>query len=118
VDQLAGERLQAGSRARVSGSIAGVTAVFDVEVAKADTDRLELVARGPVSLDVAYSFIEHADGVLVRVAVAVCRTGGLKAQVLAAAVGALMGAGALAGALRRLEASLSEPVEDELLMAA
>jgi hypothetical protein len=106
VDGLAGGCLRAGSRERVSGSIAGIRAEFDVEVHVADTDRLELVAVGPVALDVAYSFSEHDGAVLVEAAVAVRRRRGLAAQVLRAAVAALLNAGALAAALRRLDASL------------
>ena len=117
VDGLAGSRLRAGSRERVSGSIAGITATFDVEVTRADRERLELVARGPVALDVAYSFRELGDGVIVNAQVGVRRQGGLAGQVLRAAVGALLNAGALASALRRLESSLSCPCEAELLAA-
>src|SRR5438270_7175575 len=39
---LAGGRLRAGTCERVSGTIAGITAAFDVEVSHADTRRLEL----------------------------------------------------------------------------
>jgi hypothetical protein len=106
VDGLARGRLRAGSRERVSGSIAGIRATFDVEVTRADRQRLELVARGPVSLDVAYSFSEHDGGVVVDAHVGVRRQRGLTAQVLRAAVGALLNAGALRSALRRIEASL------------
>jgi hypothetical protein len=117
VDGLAGSRLRAGSRERVSGSIAGITAVFDVEVTRADRQRLELVAQGPVSLDVAYSFSQHSDRVTVDARVAIRRQQGLRAQLLRAAVGALLNAGALGTALRRLERSLSCPYEAELLAA-
>jgi hypothetical protein len=117
VDGLAGSRLRAGSRERVSGSIAGITVAFDVEVTRADRERLELVAHGPVSLDVAYSFSEHNDGVIVNAQVGLRRHRGLAAQVLRAAVGALLNAGALGSALRRLESSLSCPYEHELLAA-
>jgi hypothetical protein len=117
VDGLAGSRLRAGSRERVTGSIAGIAVAFDVEVTRADRARLELVAHGPVSLDVAYSFIEHSDGVIVEAQVGLRRQRGLAAQVLRAAVGALLNAGALGSALRRLESSLSYPSEHELLAA-
>jgi hypothetical protein len=117
LDGLAGSRLRAGSRERVSGSIAGMTAVFEVEVTRADEQRLELVAQGPVSLDVAYRFSQNPDGVIVDARVAVRRQQGLRAQVLRAAVGALLNAGALGTALRRLERSLSGPYEAELLAA-
>jgi hypothetical protein len=102
VDGLAGARLRAGSRERVRGSIAGIRAAFDIEVQAADTERLELVADGPVALDVAYSFRDHDGGVLVEAAVAVRRRRGLAAQLLQAAVSALLNAGVLAAALHRL----------------
>lgn len=114
---LAGGRLQSGSRARVTGSIAGVRAAFDIEVSSADTERLELTAAGPVSLDVAYAFSEHDGGVSVEAAVEVRPGCGLAAQVLRPAVGALLSAGALGSALRRLDASLSRAVEPELAAA-
>ena len=117
VEGLAGGRLRTGSRERVSGSIAGIRATYDVEVSRADRQRLELVAHGPVSLDVAYGFRQHEDGVLVDARVAIRRQRGLTAQVLRAAVGALLNAGALRTALRRLEGSLSGPREAELLAA-
>jgi len=117
VDGLAGSRLRAGSRERVSGSIAGIRTAFDVEVRSADRERLELVARGPVSLDVTYRFEEHDAGVKVDAQVGIQRKRGLTAQVLQAAVGALLNAGALGSALRRLEASLSDPLEADLLAA-
>jgi hypothetical protein len=117
VDGLAGTRLRAGSRERVSGSIAGISATFDVEVTRADRQRLELVAHGPVSLDVAYDFSEHDAGVIVDAQVGIRRQRGLTAQVLKAAVGALLNAGALGTALRRLERSLTCPCEAELLAA-
>jgi hypothetical protein len=117
VEGLAGGRLRTGSRERVSGSIAGIRATYDVEVTRADRQRLELVAHGPVSLDVAYGFSQHDDGVLVDARVAIRRQRGLTAQVLRAAVGALLNAGALRTALRRLEGSLSGPREAGLLAA-
>jgi hypothetical protein len=117
VDGLACGRLRAGSRERVSGSIAGITATFDVEVSRADRRGLELVANGPVSLDVAYSILEQRQGVTVDASVSIRRQRGLTAQLLRAAVGALLNAGALGGALRRLEGALSCPADPELLAA-
>ncbi len=108
VDGLAGGRLSPGCRERVTGSIAGIRTAFDVEVHAADDERLELVARGPVALNVAYNFEDHEDGVLVEAAVSVERRRGLAAQVLQAAVAALLNAGALARALARLETSLPQ----------
>jgi hypothetical protein len=116
-DGLAGERLRAGSRERVSGSIAGIRATFEVEVTRADRRRLELVAHGPVSFDVAYGFSEHDEGVIVNARVAIRRRRGLTAQVLRAAAGALLNAGALGMALHRLESSLSCPAQAEPIAA-
>jgi hypothetical protein len=117
VEGLAGGRLRAGSQARVTGSLAGIGAAFDVDVHRADRQGLELVARGPVALEVCYRLRDHVDGVLVEVAVTVRRQGGLTAQLLRSALAALMNAGALRSALRRLEASLSCPLEVGLVAA-
>jgi hypothetical protein len=114
---LAGGRLSAGSRERVTGTIAGVRATFDVQVARADRQQLELSAHGPVSFEVLYSFREHASGVRVEARVSLGREGGLATQILRAAVRALLNAGALAGALRRLEGSLCPALEPELVAA-
>lgn len=118
VDGLAGGRLRAGSRERVTGTIAGLRTSFDIEVSRADTAALELVARGPVAFDVAYRFGEHRRGVMVEATVGLRPQRGLTAQVLKAAVTALLNAGALGGALRRLEASLCQAPAAELLAAA
>src|SRR6478752_6783037 len=64
---------------------------------------LELVADGTISLDVNYSFTEHDDGVSVHARVGIRRRRGLTAQLLQAAVAALLNAGALARPLRKLE---------------
>ena len=117
VEGLAEARLRAGSRARVSGSLAGIGAAFDVDVHRADLGGLELVANGPVALDVSYRFRDHEDGVLVEVTVAVRHRGGLTGQLLRAALSALLNAGALRSALRRLEATLSCPLGAELVAA-
>ena len=54
VDGLEGGRLRSGGRARVRGALAGVGATFDVDVMRADESGLELEARGPIGLEVAY----------------------------------------------------------------
>jgi uncharacterized protein YndB with AHSA1/START domain len=117
VDGLAGGRLRPGSREVVSGSIAGIRTTFEVEVHRADTERLELVADGPIVLDVSYRFSAHDHGVLVEAAVELRRQRGMAAQVLRGAVGALLGAGALGSALRRLDEAVAWPVEAELVAA-
>src|SRR5690242_8921719 len=61
VEGLHGGRLVAGSNAQVSGTIAGVNATFEVDVARADTAQLQLTARGPVSFEVAYALRSDGD---------------------------------------------------------
>jgi hypothetical protein len=117
VDGLAGSRLRAGSRERVTGSIAGIRTTFEVDVQSADREGLELVARGPVSLDVTYRFEEHLAGVRVDALVGIQGQRGLTAKLLRAAVGALLNAGILGSALRRLETSLSAPLGADLAAA-
>ncbi|HTX30709.1 MAG TPA: SRPBCC family protein [Solirubrobacteraceae bacterium] len=116
VEGLAGDRLEAGSRERVTGSLAGIGVAFDVEVACANLERLELTAQGPVGLEVSYRFLEHGEGVLVEATVRIIGRGGVMAQVLHGAVAAVLSAGALDSALRRLGASLDR-VESGLVAA-
>jgi hypothetical protein len=117
VDGLAEGCLRAGSLRRVSGSIAGIRTTFEVEVHRADTERLELVARGPITLEVAYRFWERDEDVLVEATVGVPRQRGIAAQILSAAVAALLNGGALNSALRRLAAVVSSPACGELVAA-
>jgi hypothetical protein len=117
VEGLAGGRLRTGSRARVSGTIAGVRATFEVEVLRADTQALELVANGPVSFEVTYRFRRRECGLLVDACVAVPRKGGLAGQLLRSATATLLNAGALRAALRRLERCVGSAFEPELVAA-
>jgi hypothetical protein len=98
---LDGDRLRAGSRARVEGRLAGRRVCFDVEVLAADEDRLELLAHGPIALDVAYRLRPVKAGSEVHASVAV-RGNGLAGRVLAHATGALLAAGALREAVARI----------------
>lgn len=101
VVELDGARLQAGSRARVAGMLAGRAVEFDVDVLRASEGWLELVAEGPVSIDVKYrvrpagmsSQIDASIGVEGR---------GLFGRVLAKATEALLAGGALRMSLERL----------------
>ena len=117
VQGIAGGRLEAGSRERVTGSLAGIRVAFDVEVFRGDLERLELTARGPVELHVVYRFLAHDDGVFVEATVSMDRSQGLTAHVLRGAVAAVLGAGALDTALGRLAASLASRSEPELVAA-
>jgi len=110
VDELDGERLLAGSHARVSGKLAGRRVGFDVHVHEADETGIALSASGPVAFDVAYQ-LSHATGggSNVHASVSVRPSGGLRGRLLAEATGALLSAGALQAALGRIarEASLA-----------
>jgi hypothetical protein len=117
VDGLAGGSLEAGSRERVSGSIAGIGTMFEIEVSHADVERLELVARGPITFEVTYRFRQRDNDVLVEATVGLRRHRGLAAQVLCTAAAALLNAGALGSALRRLENAVTSPADRELIAA-
>lgn len=117
VDGLAGGRLRAGCSERVRGAIAGVTTSFDIEVSQADRDRLQLVARGPVSFDVAYRFRPNPFGVRVEASVSLHRRAGLSARIVGMAAAAALNAGALGAALGRLESALRCPLDAALLCA-
>jgi uncharacterized protein YndB with AHSA1/START domain len=112
-----GGKLRAGSHERVSGSIAGVRASFDVDVTRADLGRLELVAEGALAMDVVYHLREQGGRVLVDATVGVRRRGGLGGQVMRAAVAALLNAGALDRALARLAESVGDCSRRELVAA-
>ena len=109
-------RLRAGSHERVSGSLAGVRASFEIEVRRADRDRLELLAEGPVSMEVAYCLREEDGRVLVDAHVGLRRRSGLTAAILRGAVVALLNAGALDRALQSLAKSV-RPTGRELAAA-
>jgi hypothetical protein len=95
------DRLVAGSRARVRGRLAGRTLEFDVEVLAADDERLALVATGPISIDVEYALRPAIGGSELRASVSV-RGSGLIGRILAQATDALLAAGALDLAVRRI----------------
>ena len=103
VHDLDGERLLAGSRARVSGKLAGRRVGFDLDVRHADESGISLSASGPVAFDVAYQ-LSHATGggSEVHASVSVRSGGGITGRLLAEATGALLSAGALQAALGRI----------------
>jgi hypothetical protein len=107
--------LHAGSHERVCGSIAGVKAHFDVEVTRAEPGRLELVADGPLAMEVAWRFRACRDRVVVDASIVLRPRSGLTGRILRGAVVALLNAGALDRALQRLDESLCR--EPELIAA-
>jgi polyketide cyclase/dehydrase/lipid transport protein len=95
-------RLAKGSRARVTGRLAGQRVGFDVEVRQADEHGLALSADGPVAFDVDYRLAPTHAGSEVRASVSLRPRRGLVGRLLAEATGALLSAGALDHALARL----------------
>ena len=96
LEQIEGDRLRSGTRAVLSGKLAGRGVSFDVEVIKASDGQLELRAVGPVEMDVAYDAILADEGTSEVVAsVAVRSGGGLMGRMLSSATDALLAGGAL-----------------------
>jgi hypothetical protein len=116
VSALEGDRLVAGSRARVAGRLAGREVGFDVEILAADEERLALFASGPIRLDVEYLLRPVESGSEVQASVAV-RGQGLGGRVLAHATGALLSAGALRQAIARI-AHEAEKAADRSCLSA
>jgi carbon monoxide dehydrogenase subunit G len=105
VDELDGRRLATGSRARVSGKLAGRRVGFDVAVHEASGRGLTLAADGVgglISFDVAYELEPVEGGSEVRASVSVRPSRGIVGRLLAEATSALLSAGALEAAVSRI----------------
>jgi hypothetical protein len=102
VDGLRGRRLRCGSKAYVSGRLAGKHVGFDVEVHEAVDGRLRLSADGPVGFDVRYDLSPAPEGSEVRASVSVRAAKGLIGRLLAEATNSLLAGGALQAAMARL----------------
>ncbi len=102
VDGLSDDRLRAGTRARVTGKLAGMRVGFDVDVREAHDRRLELSATGPVGFDVAYDIDRRDDGSAVHASISVRPGRGLQGRLMAQATEALLQAGALQAAMGRI----------------
>ena len=98
---LDGERLVAGTRARVSGALAGRRLEFDVEIREADEERLSLVANGLVSIGAEYLLAPADGGSDVRASVSVSGHG-LLGGTLARAFEAVLASGALRASVTRI----------------
>jgi len=110
VEDLDTPRLMTGSRARVSGRLAGRRVGFDVEVYEADLERLELAADGPIGLDVAYDLSGDGDRSEVRASISVRSGKGITGRLMAEATNALLSTGALTHAISRLAREAACPV--------
>jgi hypothetical protein len=102
VEDLRTARLRCGSKARVSGKLAGKRVGFDVQVHEAVDGRLRLSADGPVGFDVRYDLAPAPRGSEVRASVSVRPNRGLTGRLMAEATNALLAAGALQAAISRL----------------
>jgi hypothetical protein len=102
---LDGARLQAGSRARVAGRLAGRSVEFDVDVVRASGERLELVALGPIDMNVLYRLRPAGSACELEASVSV-QGRGVFGRVLAKATEALLAGGALRVALGQLACEL------------
>lgn len=102
IDALDGECLEVGGHARVMGWLAGVRVSFDLEVIRADGQRLSLIATGPIGLDVDYRLFPTDEGSEMRASVSVRRGAGFNSRVLARATDALLAGGALRATVSRI----------------
>jgi hypothetical protein len=91
VEEIDGDRLQAGGRAVLSGRLAGRWVEFELDVFEADGGRLSLQATGPVTMDVDYEVQEQE--LVARVRVHGGR--GIGGRLLSSAVDGLLAAGTL-----------------------
>ena len=98
---LDGARLQQGTRARVSGALAGRRLEFDVEIREADEERLSLVANGLVTIGAEYLLAPADGGSDVRASVSVSGHG-LLGGTLARAFEAVLASGALRASVTRI----------------
>jgi polyketide cyclase/dehydrase/lipid transport protein len=100
-----GKRLESGTRARVAGRLAGRSLEFDVDVLRASDGRLELIAEGPISIDVRYLLRPAGSSSEVQASITV-EGRGLFGRMLAKATDALLAGGALRMSLERLAREL------------
>jgi hypothetical protein len=118
VDELDAARLAAGTRARVTGKVAGVRVGFDVEVHFADSRLLELSADGPVGLDVRYELAPADAGSELNASVSLRPGDGITGRLVANATAALLTAGVLDGAADRIARAAERQPTTELALAA
>jgi hypothetical protein len=109
VDDLRTPRLRSGSRARVTGRLAGQRVGFDVEVHEASDGRLRLSADGPVGFDVRYDLAPAPGGSEVHASVSVRPNRGLTGRLVAEATNAMLAAGALQAAIGRIAREATHP---------
>jgi hypothetical protein len=102
LDDIDARRLSAGTKAHVTGRVAGVRVSFQVEVHRADPARLELSADGPIGFDVRYDLADADDGAEMTAAVRLRSGRGITGRLVAGAAASLLSAGVLDGAVGRI----------------
>jgi hypothetical protein len=109
VEGLKGDRLEAGSHAKVAGSLAGKDLEFDVRVHQADCCNLRLTAVGPfVEMDVTYDIEGLDEWAEVRASIDV-KGIGILGRFVAKAVDGYLASGALNSALAQLAIAAENP---------
>ena len=93
--EIEGDRLRSGTRAVLTGKLAGRGVSFDVHVITASDGRLELRAVGPVEMDVNYDAVLADEGTELMASVVVRSAGGLIGRLLSSATEAMLAGGAL-----------------------
>jgi hypothetical protein len=109
IEELDSDRLVAGTRARVSGCLAGRCPSFEVDVSAADAGRFALTASGPIQIEVEYEAFEAGPGEVEVWASLSVEGSGLRGRVLSQATSALLAAGALDKALMRIADEVGAP---------
>ena len=102
VEDLDTPRLMTGSRARVSGRLAGRRVGFDVEVHEADRGASRSRPTAPSALTSPTTWAASGDGSEVRASISVRSGKGFTGRLIAEATNALLSAGALTHAISRL----------------
>lgn len=110
LEHIEGDRLMSGSRAVLTGRLAGRSVKFDVNVLKASDGQLELVAKGPVEMDVRYIAAALGEMTEVKASVAVRSAGGLMGRLISSATDALLAGGALNIAVQSVAREVEQSV--------
>lgn len=102
VDDPDRTRLRAGTTTRVSGRLLGARVRFEIATLAANRHGLQLHARGPIDIHVAYTVTPVATGCAVDALVAVPTATTPHGRVLAKATRVLLATGTLDHAVRRI----------------
>ena len=99
------DRLVGGSRVHVVGDFAGRSVGFDVNVIEASTERLALIAEGPVGFDVRYDVRPTPQGSEIDAELRLMRGPGLAGRLMESAGQSLLRAGLLDRTVRKIAAA-------------